>query len=113
MTSFVSAPPTVFQSVTGSPTTGQTVTIPDGPGRTGVYLTPAGALLALTINFPSDASTITGQVIYICITQVVTTLTLSVSGGSILNGLTSFAGNDCVSFIKMAPNVWARITASA
>jgi len=67
-----------------TPTTGSTV-IANGKD---LIINPAGALLALTVTFPSSPDD--GQLFNISFTQAITTLTLN--GGTILGTLTSVAG---------------------
>lgn len=90
-----------------SPTTGQTVVMTDDSTDGTLWLTPAGALLALTVTFPSDAKSTLGQVRRVGSSQAVTNLTMG--GGTILNGIASFIINDCFSFQKVAVNTWIRV----
>lgn len=71
-----------------APATGATVT---STGEPKLVLNPAGALLALTVNFPPTP--INGQVFDIASTQPITTLTLATGTGSILGTLTTIATN--------------------
>lgn len=71
-----------------TPTTGQTVSINDADGDIRFIINPASSLLALTVNMPSNPRD--GQVVNICSSQVVTSLTLS-SVNTILGALTTFA----------------------
>lgn len=75
-----------------TPTTGSTVT---SNGKTQLILNPAGAILALTVVFP--ASPADGQRFGISSTQPITTLTLS--GGTILAGLTTIGANGFAAWI--------------
>ena len=65
-----------------TPTTGQTVTLSVKTGDESCIINPAGALAALTIGFPANASSIDGETREIRITQAITTL--SSSGGTVL-----------------------------
>lgn len=67
-----------------APTTGQTVTI--GNARCLVFaINPAGALLALTVNMPSNPQD--GDEVSITSTQAITGVTMG--GGTIVGNLTS------------------------
>lgn len=89
-----------------TPTTGQTVVAtPDNNDRI-MWITPAGTLAALTITFPADATSQLGQIFGFGSTQIVTVLTLS--GATILNGLTALAVNDAKQFVKVAAGTWAK-----
>ncbi len=90
--------------VSASPTTGQTVTLPDTAQDMIVYLTPAGALLALTLALPSDAVTIIGQTIRVFSTSAVTTVTLS----NTVPVLSAIVLNGGYTLQKVAANSWVR-----
>lgn len=90
-----------------SPTTGQTVTMIDDDKDRTLYLTPAGALAALTIAVPTSATSRLGRRISISSTQVVVALTITTSG-TIRNGITSLAVNDHITFEEVATNIWIR-----
>lgn len=95
------AKPSIF---TASPTTGQTVALPDQVQDILAYITPAGTLLALTIALPSDSVTVVGQVIRVFLTQAITTLTLA----NITPALTSVALNGSFTLQKVSANTWVR-----
>lgn len=95
------AKPTV---VTATPTTGQTVTLPDQIGDMIAYITPAGTLVALTIALPSDAATVTGQVIRVFVTQAITTLTIT----NVSPAIATLSLNGSFTLQKVAANAWAR-----
>jgi hypothetical protein len=89
-----------------TPTTGQTVTPANSNANIVMIIKPAGLLAALTIAFPS--APFDGQRIIATATQIITILTLS--GGTIINPLTSLALNGYFSFIYIAAdNAWYRI----
>lgn len=91
-----------------SPTTGQTIAFSNNSIDQTLWLAPAGTLLALTITFPSDASSRLGQTVRLGSSQVITTLTLS--GATILNTAATLASDgDMYSFQKVAANTWARL----
>lgn len=96
------------QIQTASPTTGQTVVFTaDDKDRT-LWLTPAGALAALTITFPTDGASRLGQIVRLGSSQVITALTLG--GATILNTAATLASaGDMYSFQKVAANTWARL----
>lgn len=90
-----------------TPTTGQTVTLGDDARNQAANITPAGTLAALTIAFPSNANSINGQQVSIFINQIITTLTLSSSGATFLNGVSAWVANDCITFKKFG-TTWVR-----
>lgn len=69
-----------------TPTTGATITVNSG-GCINLVVDPAGTLATLTITLPASPSD--GDVIDIMCTQIVTALTMN--GGTIVGGLSSFA----------------------
>lgn len=90
-----------------TPTTGQTVTIANAEDDIRVIINPAGALPALTVAMPN--APFTGQKVELCSTQAITTLTMS--GGTIAGGLTSFAVNSFGTWTYYSPNTtWYRIS---
>lgn len=71
------------------------------------YLTPAGTIAALTYVFPSDANSQLGQVIEITSTQIVSTLTLTTSGLTIVGtAQTALAVNTPARFRKVKASTW-------
>lgn len=96
----------LMQTQQASPTTGQTVTMTaDDKDRT-LILTPAGALLALTVAFPADATSRLGQLVVITSSQAITTLTAS---GATVSGLVAaLVGGDSFTYQKVAANTWRR-----
>lgn len=91
-----------------TPTTGQSKTISDG---TSFWLgTPAGTLAALTIVMPANPTDT--QKVYINVSQIVTSLTLSGnSGQSLLNAPTTLALGGFCSFIWVASkSTWYRVS---
>lgn len=89
-----------------TPTTGQTVSFLNSSVDQILTLNPAGALAALTITFPSDASSRLGQVVRVAAMQSIAALTLS--GATILNGVTAMVSGDAFSFLKINTNTWVR-----
>lgn len=78
-----------YQSAT--PTTGTTVTC--SANIPGLFLNPAGALLALTVKLPSSPSD--GQQVWIGSTQAITTVTYQDSGGTagnVVGGIATIGG---------------------
>lgn len=69
-----------------TPTTGSTVTV-NSTGHIKLILNPAGTLLALTIALP--ASPQDADILLLCSSQAVTTLTMS--GGTIIGALTTMS----------------------
>lgn len=71
-----------------SPTTGQTVSAATSKLDETLYITPAGTLLALTFSLPTSANSRVGQIERGFISQIITTLTVSVSGsGTVIGSL--------------------------
>lgn len=91
-----------------SPTTGQTVAFFNDSRDQMMFLTPAGLLLTLIITLPSDSTTAIGQVVGVCTSQAITTVTLT-GAGTILNSVASMAIGDAVTYMKVATNTWIRI----
>ncbi len=67
-----------------APTTGSTVNIASW-GYVNLVINPAGAILALTLNFPSSPQD--GDTINFCTTQTITTL--SITGGTLVGALST------------------------
>lgn len=88
-----------------SPTTGQTAAFDNASADQVLYITPAGALAALTISLPSDASSRLGQRAVFACSQAVTALTVNGST-NIANPPANLNANDCFAFIKVAANTW-------
>ena len=77
-----------------TPTTGSTVTV----GTTGyiqLVINPAGSLLALTVALPGSPQN--GDVLELCSSQAITTLTMS--GGTVIGALTTMAIGTFASYI--------------
>lgn len=100
--------PVGISNLTATPTTGTTVSFNDNSGDQIFYITPAGALADLTIDFPSDSTSITGQKVVFCVSQSISNLTLT-GASTIFNAPVSMNAGDCFQFYKMASNVWARV----
>lgn len=102
--------------ITSSPSTGDTISSREHGRNQVCYLTPAADLLALTFNFPSNAASKIGQVITLVCTKNITTLTLNQTGGGItIHGfgggtITIDVGAFCLSYRKVAPNIWVEIS---
>lgn len=71
-----------------SPTTGQTVSAGTAKRDETLYITPAGTLLALTIELPASASSRVGQIVRGFISQIITGLTVQVAGSGTIVGST-------------------------
>lgn len=80
------------------PTVGQTVTIASNTDI--LIIEPAGLLASLTVNLPSGVPD--GKRIGVTCTQVVTTLTFG--GGTIINGITTFAAGIGVEYVYRGAN---------
>lgn len=87
-----------------TPTTGQTITLPDQARDMFVFINPVGTLLALTIMLPNDTSTFVGQSIRVFFTQAITGLTFT----NISPLPVSAAITTGFTIHKVATNSWAR-----
>lgn len=96
----------LHQVQTVVPVNGATVSMTDDDKDGTLHLKPAGALLTLTINVPSNANSRLGQKRCISTTQTITTLTLN--GGTLLNGISTINANEHISFRKVDSNTWIR-----
>lgn len=91
-----------------TPTTGSTVTLANANADVRVFLNPAGSLLALTVEMPTNP--FNGQSCVISSSNAITSLTLSVAGGvTILSALTSMTANAFGGWTWCSnPNTWFR-----
>lgn len=88
-----------------TPATGNTVAVNNGR-CVRVLINPSGTLAALTITFPTS-SLVNGDEIIITSSQQV--ITLTVSGGTIIGGLSSFAVGGFASYVYgSTANKWFR-----
>lgn len=97
-----------------TPTTGQTVSASTGKLDETLYITPAGTLLALTVSLPTSANSRVGQIIRGFISQIITGLTVNVSGSGTVIGATPItsAVNSTFAYqcVSVAGNgTWIRI----
>lgn len=99
--------------VPATPTTGFTITASPRVDQTH-YLTPAGTLATGTFTLPTAANSREGQIVRLWSTQIVTALTVNVSGGGTILGtaLTAAAVNtpyayECVS--TSGSGTWIRL----
>jgi len=81
-----------------APTAGQTITV--GATTNILIIEPAGLLATLTVNLPSGITH--GWRVAITCTQIVTTLTFG--GGTIINGITTFAAGIGVEYVYNGVN---------
>ncbi len=72
-----------------APTTGQTVTLSSGTGN--AIIAPAGTLAALTIVLPGCTSGYDGSIARFSSSQLITSLTVSATSGSVADGSTTLA----------------------
>lgn len=83
------AAPRTAATYYAAPVTGGTVTIPVFSGdRMVAFIDPAATLLALMVVLPVASD---GQVVEVMCSQIITGLTLSSAGGSILGAVTTWA----------------------
>lgn len=90
-----------------TPLTGQTVTFRQDSSDGTVYIQPAGAIAALTLNFPSDAVSRIGQICRVASTQNIASLTMT--GGVVMDPISSLSANDFFEFHKLKANTWTRV----
>ncbi len=92
-----------------SPLTGGTVNLTDDERSGFLYLTPAGTIATLTVNLPSEAKSIIGQVKRFVSSQTVTTLTVAQAGGGLVGiGIPTTIGAAApFALVKVAANTWA------
>lgn len=90
-----------------APASGATVQMNDTALDGTLYIAPAAALAALTINLPSEANSRLGQVRRIATNKAITAL--SITGATLLSTVSSLSAGDCVSFLKIDANTWTRI----
>lgn len=99
----------LMQTQLSSPTTGQTVAATSDDKDRTLSLTPAGTLAALTITFPSNASSRIGQLLCVTTSQAVTALSIT-AGQTITGAPAGLAANDFITFQKIAASTWRRRT---
>lgn len=92
---------------TSTPTSGQTVVMIGGNGDAGILLTPATDLAALTVTLPNIP---VGCTAFITSTRNITTLT--VNGATIANNIDTIMAMDTVSFYKVSPTMFSRVTSA-
>jgi hypothetical protein len=74
------------------------------------YFAPAGTLAALTYVFPTDANSRIGQSITLFSTHIVTTLTVTSAGLTLVGtALTAIAVNTPYTWKKVAAATWIRV----
>ena len=69
-----------------SPLTGATVSAGVTKANETLFINPAGTLTALTVTLPTAANSRVGQIVRVFISQIVVSLTISVSGGGVVIG---------------------------
>lgn len=97
-----------------APATGATVSVGSTKADETLKIVPAGTLAALTISLPTIANSRTGQIVRGFITQIITALTVSVSGGGTVTGAApvTSAVNSMFSYqcSSSAAGAWIRIS---
>ena len=89
------------------PTTGQTVSMQSNPQYGGMWIDPATTLAALTIVLPLEKDSQLMQERFVGSSKTITALTVT-GATPIYTAPTTLSPGDVVTFIKLAPNVWAR-----
>lgn len=75
-----------------------------------IYLTPAGTIAAATFVFPTNANSSLGQTIRLISHQIVTALTVTANGNTLLGtAVTALAVDTPVAWQKIAASTWIRI----
>jgi hypothetical protein len=95
---------------TNSPVAAATVVCTDDDKDRVLYLTPAGTLATLTVTLPTNANSRINQVQTIVSSQILTALTISGAGLTILGNPTALLAGGSVSLKKVAANTWVRLT---
>lgn len=91
-----------------TPTTGQTVSFNDNPVDQFMRINPAGDLADLTVDIPSNATSInTQKVVFMC-TKNIANLVLT-GATTIFNAPVSINAGDCFQFYKSASDEWTRV----
>lgn len=94
--------------ITSTPTTGQAVSFNDNPTDQLLRINPAGTLADLTVDLPSNATSINGQKVIFMVTQAITNVVVT-GASTIFNAPVSMNAGDCFQFYKSASNEWARV----
>lgn len=93
-----------------TPVTTNTITARTTKANETLYIAPSGTLAALTVAFPSDANSQIGQTLTVFSTQIITALTVSSAGLTILGtALTALAATTAYRFQKVAASTWIRL----
>lgn len=96
------------QVINMAPTEGQTISLPNTSLEIILNLAPAAPLAALNIVLPNEASSRTGQRLFVASTQAITTATFS--GTPVVNNnVVTFSPGDNVVFFKNNTNTWSRL----
>lgn len=97
------------QVFSSTPTTGQTVNPTYTLRDALLSITPAGTLAALTVNLP-NATLAPGQIVRASVSQIITALTLTATGGTIIRlvALTTLALGGSFAFQSDGTN-WRQI----
>lgn len=91
-----------------APTEGQTINLPNTSQEIILNLNPAAPLTAVNIVLPNDASSRTGERLFVASTKAIDTATFS--GTPIVNNnVVTFAPGDNVVFFKNNTNTWSRL----
>jgi hypothetical protein len=95
---------------TVTPTAGASVQVADNSRDTTLIVNPAGDLLTgtLTINFPSNANSRTGQIVMIRFRRNVTSVALA--NATFMGAITAAVIDDAFTFQKTAASTWEAIS---
>lgn len=97
----------VFQ--TSAPLTGATVVLTDAVNDAHLVVTPAATIAACTFTVPTNANSRIGQRITITTSQIITSVTISGSGITIVGAPTTLAAGGYVTLQKVAASTWRRV----
>lgn len=93
------------------PTTGTTVTMAQSPLDGTTWLNPAGTLASLTVELPARAVSVVGQRRTITTTQLIQSLSVVSTGGTIIGSVTSLAAGDAITFEYVSTTgVWVCVS---
>lgn len=91
---------------------GATISVrPDGLDET-IFLNHTSTAAAATLDFPTNANSVVGQIVRIFSRSAVTTFTVTPPGSVIIRGtaLTSLSANSSASWQKVATDLWVRLS---
>lgn len=94
--------------INATPVEGGTVNLPNTDQEIILNLNPAGPLSAVHVVLPNEASSRTGERLFVASTQAIETVTFS-GTPTVNNDVVTFAPGDNVVFFKNNANTWSRL----